>query len=175
MARASKLKVYRTPIGFHDAYVAAPSQKAALEAWSTNVNLFARGEAEVVEDAELSAEPLAHPGTVIRKLRGDTREQISALGSPQTKKQTQERKARGSKIARPSRAKLDKAEEALRRADSAHIERVREIEAKQRVLAEERRKAEEAYDRERQKLAANEAAQRSTYQAALDTWLESQT
>ena len=27
--RATKLKVYRTPIGFHDAYVAAPSQKAA--------------------------------------------------------------------------------------------------------------------------------------------------
>jgi hypothetical protein len=27
-----KLKVFRTPIGFHDAYVAAPSRKAALEA-----------------------------------------------------------------------------------------------------------------------------------------------
>ena len=26
------LKVYRTPIGFHDAYVAAPSKKAALRA-----------------------------------------------------------------------------------------------------------------------------------------------
>jgi hypothetical protein len=33
MPRAAKLKVFRTPIGFHDAYVAAPSQKAALEAW----------------------------------------------------------------------------------------------------------------------------------------------
>ena len=27
-----KLKVFRTPTGFHDAYVAAPSRKAALEA-----------------------------------------------------------------------------------------------------------------------------------------------
>lgn len=33
MPRKQKLKVYRTPIGFHDAYVAAPSQKAALKAW----------------------------------------------------------------------------------------------------------------------------------------------
>jgi hypothetical protein len=29
----AKLKVFRTPIGFHDAYVAAPSKKAALAAW----------------------------------------------------------------------------------------------------------------------------------------------
>jgi electron transfer flavoprotein alpha/beta subunit len=29
MARAPKLKVYRMAVGFHDAYVAAPSQEAA--------------------------------------------------------------------------------------------------------------------------------------------------
>lgn len=52
MARA--LKVYRTPIGFHDAYVAAPSQKAALAAWGTKKNLFARGDAGIVTDAKLS-------------------------------------------------------------------------------------------------------------------------
>ena len=33
MARTGRLKVFRTSIGFHDAYVAAPSRKAALEAW----------------------------------------------------------------------------------------------------------------------------------------------
>ena len=49
MARA--LKVYRTPIGFHDAYVAAPSQKAALAAWGADANLFARGSAEQVTEA----------------------------------------------------------------------------------------------------------------------------
>jgi hypothetical protein len=46
MARASKLKVYRTAAGFHDAYVAAPSQKAALAAWGSDHDLFARGGAE---------------------------------------------------------------------------------------------------------------------------------
>jgi hypothetical protein len=29
-----KQKVFRTSTGFHDAYVAAPSRKKALEAWS---------------------------------------------------------------------------------------------------------------------------------------------
>ena len=51
--RKTKLKVFRTPIGFHDAYVAAPSQKAALEAWGSDSNLFAAGVAELVTDAEL--------------------------------------------------------------------------------------------------------------------------
>ena len=65
-----QLKVYRTPIGFHDAYVAAPSQKAALAAWGSDADLFARGVAEVVTDAALTKEPLAHPGEVVRRLRG---------------------------------------------------------------------------------------------------------
>ena len=59
MAKMRALKVFRTPVGFHDAYVAATSQKAALEAWGTNHNLFARGEAELVEDPDLTAEPLS--------------------------------------------------------------------------------------------------------------------
>jgi hypothetical protein len=33
MARKQTLKVYRTPIGIHDAYVAAPSRKALLKKW----------------------------------------------------------------------------------------------------------------------------------------------
>jgi hypothetical protein len=41
MARA--LKVFRTPIGFHDDYVAASSRKAALEAWGGDADLFACG------------------------------------------------------------------------------------------------------------------------------------
>ncbi|MDP8913678.1 MAG: hypothetical protein M3N39_08910, partial [Pseudomonadota bacterium] len=42
------LKVFRLPIGFHDAYVAVPSQKAAAEAWGSDIAVFARGEAELV-------------------------------------------------------------------------------------------------------------------------------
>src|SRR6185312_8207523 len=53
-----KLRVFRTPIGFHDAYVAAPSRKAALAAWGAEANLFARGTAEQVSDPKLMLEPL---------------------------------------------------------------------------------------------------------------------
>jgi hypothetical protein len=79
MARKQKLKVYRTPIGFHDAYVAAPSQKAALEAWGADVNLFASGIAEMVDDAALTRAPLNAPGIVVRVLRGSTAEHLAAL------------------------------------------------------------------------------------------------
>jgi hypothetical protein len=79
MPRQPKLKVYRTPIGFHDAYVAAPSQKAALAAWGSDANLFARGVAELVTDEALTREPLDKPGEVIRRPRGTTAEYIAAL------------------------------------------------------------------------------------------------
>ena len=66
---ARKLKVYRTPIGFHDAYVAAPSQKEALKAWGSDVDLFARGIAEQVRDEALMRAPLVTPGTIIKRPR----------------------------------------------------------------------------------------------------------
>lgn len=75
---ARKLKVFRTPIGFHDAYVAAPSRKAALQAWGADADLFARGMAEEVTDATLMKEPLTHPGQVVRKIRGTMDEHMAA-------------------------------------------------------------------------------------------------
>ena len=74
-----KLKVFRTPIGFHDAYVAATSRKAALAAWGSDADLFARGVAEEVTDPKLAKEPLAHPGEVIRLSRGDLPAHLKAL------------------------------------------------------------------------------------------------
>ncbi|KAK0344617.1 hypothetical protein LTR94_013951 [Friedmanniomyces endolithicus] len=47
-------KVFRTSAGFEDAYVAAKSQKAALEAWGARSNLFASGMAEIVTDPQLT-------------------------------------------------------------------------------------------------------------------------
>ena len=76
----AKLKVFSTAIGFHDAYVAAPSKKAALKAWGTTKDLFARGAAEIVTDPELTREPLASPGEVFKLSRGSTAEQMAALG-----------------------------------------------------------------------------------------------
>ena len=77
--RNQKLKVYSTPIGFHDALVAAPSQKAALEAWGAGTNLFSQGAAHVVTDTKFVKEPLEKPGQVIKVPRGNRREHLSAL------------------------------------------------------------------------------------------------
>lgn len=76
---ARKLKVFRTPIGFHDADVAASSQKAALEAWGSDADLFGRGVAEVVTDEALTKEPLDHPGKVIKRPRGSAADYMAAL------------------------------------------------------------------------------------------------
>jgi len=74
-----RLKVFRTTIGFHDAYVAAPSRKAALAAWGATKDLFAMEAAEEVTDTELMEEPLAHPSQVIQKVRGSLEQQLDAL------------------------------------------------------------------------------------------------
>jgi len=73
------LKVFRTAIGFHDAYVAAPTMKAALAAWGAERNLFASGRAERVTDPKLTKAALADPGKVIKVLRGTAAEQYAAL------------------------------------------------------------------------------------------------
>ena len=78
MAARRPLKVYRTTIGFHDAYIATTSQKAALEAWGSERNLFSMGAAQVVTDPALTAEPLAHPGRIIRVSRGNLEAHLKA-------------------------------------------------------------------------------------------------
>ncbi len=82
MPRAARLKVYRTSAGFEDAYVPAPSQAAALRAWGARGDLFALGEAAGVTDAELMAEPLARPGEVMRRPRGDMAAMLAATPKP---------------------------------------------------------------------------------------------
>jgi colicin import membrane protein len=40
---ARKLKTYQTSLGFFEQAIAAPSMKAALEAWGADSNLFHQG------------------------------------------------------------------------------------------------------------------------------------
>lgn len=66
----AKLKVFKAHQGFFETVVAAPSQKAALEAWGTRQNLFAEGMAEVTEDAATVAAATDQPGRVLRRAAG---------------------------------------------------------------------------------------------------------
>jgi hypothetical protein len=172
MAASRKLKVYRTPIGFHDAYVAAASQKAALEAWGTDTNLFARGIAEIVSDPELTAEPLAKPGTVIKRLRGTTAEQLAALGPAKTTRP----EARAPKVEKtkakpvPSRSALEAAEQALAEAATRHAAEEADLAKREAALQRERGALDKAHASERRKLERALADERADYEAALRAW-----
>ncbi len=174
MARTPQLKVFRMPIGFHDAYVAAPSQKAAAEAWGTDTSVFARKEAELVTEPELTKEPLSRPGEVIKRLRGTEAEQIAALGSsegPSSGKRAKPAKPPKPKP-RPSRAALDEAERALAEAEALHQERLAEIAKREAALARERTAAEARQRQERARLDARREKAEAAYQEAMRRWRE---
>jgi colicin import membrane protein len=62
-----KLKTYQTSQGFYDLAIAAPSMKAALEAWGASSNLFHQGFAKESDDSEVIAAAMEKPGIVLRR------------------------------------------------------------------------------------------------------------
>jgi hypothetical protein len=161
MARQQKLKVFRTAIGFHDAYVAAPSRKAALAAWGSDADLFARGVAELVTDEALSAEPLEHPGTVIRRLRGTAEEQIAALPADPPRRKVPASKApelppvkaaaarpKARPAPRPSWDRLDAAEREVKETRERQQRELDELRERQRALDRDRHALEAKHERE---------------------------
>ena len=180
--RGRKFKVFRTPIGFHDAYVAAPSRKAALEAWGADSNIFAQGIAEEVTDPALMEEPLARPGEVIRRARGSAEEHVAATDSQRPAK-----KEGGSRIKenrpslrpspakrerrkKPSREELDAAEEALEKAERKQRKAFGRIDEQIQKLERERRDLQRKHERERDELADEVERARSAYRRAMRDW-----
>jgi colicin import membrane protein len=64
---ARKLKTYQTSLGFYDLAIAAPSMKAALEAWGAGSNLFHQGVAKESGDPEVIDATMSKPGVVLRR------------------------------------------------------------------------------------------------------------
>lgn len=176
-----KLKVFRTSTGFHDAYVAAASQKAALVAWGTDSNLFAQGLAEQVTDEALMADALAQPGVVIKKSRGTEAEHFAALGPmpEKAKAKPAAKKERASPppklpkpkpVPRPSRDALDAADAALEHAIAVQKEALASIKKQVDELRKEQRRLEMEQKRERAELEKQALAERERYDAALEKW-----
>lgn len=69
---ARKLKTYQTSLGFFDQVIAAPSMKAALEAWGADSNLFHQGAANESDDPDVVAATMARPGVVLKRPVGST-------------------------------------------------------------------------------------------------------
>ena len=185
MPQPAKLKVFRTSIGFHDAYVAAPSQKAAMEAWGSAKDLFARGEAELVTDPALTAEPLARPGVVMKRLRATTAEQLAALppdkphgaakagggehAEPSAKAQARPTPPRKS-VPRPSRLALEQAEQEVEAAGDRYRAEREELAEREAALARERRSLEQAQASETQRLEQARRRAAAAYDAAMRKW-----
>jgi hypothetical protein len=119
------LKVFQAHLGFFDTVVAAPSKKAALEAWGSRQDLFHTGLASVAADKGAIAAALAKPGVVLKRPAGSSdpftaeprlptiktgpKRPPSAKPSPPPPR----RAAREPKPPPPDRSELDSAEKAL--------------------------------------------------------------
>lgn len=190
---ARKLKVFVVPTGFSDAYVAAPSRKAALAAWGSEHDLFARGVAQEVTDAALMAEPLAHPGNVIKRSRGTSAEQIAALPARPAEAEAAEdvpapraktgrggakratpapRKAepKPAPSPKPSSDALAAAEQALADVEDGYRDADAKLTARQHAFDRERRDLEAKHDRESKDLTAALATERERYDTAMARW-----
>jgi hypothetical protein len=146
---ARKLKTSTTSAGFFDLAVAAPSMKAALEAWGSKNNLFQHGFAKVSEDPKIVAATMARPGVVLRRPVGSNGafgehaelptdlpvgNTTRASAKPSAKKRELPNKAVDDKTAREAARAFEKEQ---KRRDSER----RKEEAKQRQERERRERA----------------------------------
>ena len=175
----AKLKVFRTAIGFHDAFVAVPTKKAALAAWGASKNLFTRGDADEVTDPALMKAALASPGHVIKVLRGSEAEHLAALppDRPRPKKPAKPEKPAKAKKAlkpkpRPSRGALDEAEAVLEAARTGFVERRDDLTRREAELARDRRALETECRAMLEKLEQSRDKAADHYKTALANWRE---
>jgi hypothetical protein len=148
-----KLKVYQTSQGFYDLAVAAPSMKAALEAWGSRNNLFHQGFAKETDDSEVIAAAMAKPGLVLRRPVGSTKPfrehselpTAASLGAAPGSIEGHERKAK--------HAKLKKMDEKAERAAAAAFDK----QERKRELRRLKDEAEAAKARDRRKAATEKA------------------
>lgn len=172
-----KLKVFRTSIGFHDAYVAAPSRAAALRAWGANTDLFAVGAAELIEEPKLTEAPLAEPGKVVRVSRGTISDHLGSLESSKSESRTghagkASRKAK-KPPPRPSRAKLDRADARLSLEEEAHQQSIKQIEQQIAALRGQLEKEIKGLASKRRKFERAKENAEADYEAAMRVWRES--
>jgi hypothetical protein len=159
---ARKLKTYQTSLGFFDLAIAAPSMKAALEAWGADSNLFHQGVAKQSGDPDVIAATMAAPGVVLKRPVGSNgpfaehAELPTDLGGDDGSRKPHRKPARRKPSKQPKR-----------RADQvADRKAVLAFEREQMRRERERAKEEAARQKERERrLAAVDKAQ-STLEAA---------
>jgi hypothetical protein len=141
---ARKLKTYQTSLGFFDLAIAAPSMKAALEAWGADSNLFHQGVAKESDDPDVVAATIAKPGVILKRPVGSNGPFKEHADLPRLSgNETGHRRAKyRPKPKRRSPAKTD--DKAARRA-------ALEYERAERLRETERRKEESDRQKERER------------------------
>lgn len=136
LAMPRPLKVFKTHIGFYDLVVAAPSMKAAAEAWHASPRLFAQGFAAVTQEPDAVEAALAEPGLVLKRPHGKHASWKAEPDAPAAPRLTarQKQKAKTSEKARKAKAAAEK------RARAAAAKRAR-AEAKDELAEIEREEA----------------------------------
>jgi hypothetical protein len=152
---ARKLKTYQTSLGFFDLAIAAPSMKAALEAWGADSNLFHQGAAKESDDPDVVAATMAKPGVVLRRpvgsngFFGEDAELPTDLGGSGGRPTKAARKSEGRKPKKASCRPVDKAAE--RRAAIAYEReqkrREREWATEEAARQKERERRQQAVDK----------------------------
>src|ERR1700756_631041 len=145
---ARKLNTYQTSLGFFDLAVAAPSMKAALEAWGADSNLFHQGAAKQTEDPDVIAATMAAPAVVLKRSVGSSgpfkehAEPSTNLAGDNISKKAGGRAERRKKAA-------DKAQSPLDAARRAHEKNASDIQPQVEPLVERSRAEEARWEKEK--------------------------
>ncbi len=140
---ARKLKTYQTSLGFFDMAIAAPSMKAALEAWGSNSNLFHQGVAKETDEPKVVAATMAKPGVVLRRPVGSSGPFAEHAALP--------RDLPGDAKGRPKQHRQSKKQAPSKSSVKAARRAALEYERTERQRQSERRKEEATRAKERQR------------------------
>jgi hypothetical protein len=155
---ARKLKTFQTSLGFYDLAIAAPSMKAALEAWGAGSNLFHQGVAKETDDPDVVAATMSKPGVVLKRPAGSNGRFAEHSDLPSDLVVPEKGNRRDSRYAKPAKRPRPEISERDARKAAAEFEK----EQKRREAERRREDAAREKDRERREKATAKA------QAALD-------
>jgi hypothetical protein len=151
----AKLKTYTAEIdGLHDWIVAAPNQRAALDAFGVNQNLFAQGEAGATDDPNLVKAAAAKPGVPLRRMKGGKGAWEPAVGGTDWGAALDASLAKAPKTKPPSRRALDEAEAALKDFEGERRGEIADLEAQVAALSKRLDQAKAAFGQRRGELQA---------------------
>jgi hypothetical protein len=114
---ARKLKAYQTSLGFFDLAIAAPSMKAALEAWGADSNLFHQGGHKAKKPSSRPVDKAAERKAALAFEKEQKRRERERASEEVARQKERERRQEA----------VDKAQAALETAEREHAKRAAAI------------------------------------------------